>query len=201
VTEAVGAVTFDLRALDSLGEETIFFAAVVGVAVALREQRDEDDEDPPEEAASGAGEVSEAVRLVGLAFVPLTVALGLYVVAHGLLSPGGGFQGGGIVASGLVLVYVAGDLRAYRTSFPDPAVDPADAAGLAGYAIVGLVGLLLGTAVLDNVLPFGTLGRLTSGGMMPLLSVAVGLEVTAGLILVSGEFLGQLVRSRERRHL
>ena len=46
--------------------------------------------------------------------------------------------------------------------------------------LVALAGLVFGVAVMDNVLPLGTTGSLLSGGTVPVLSVAVGVEVTAG---------------------
>ena len=56
---------------------------------------------------------------------------------------------------------------------------------------------MFGVAVMDNFLPFGTTGSLLSGGTVPVLSVAVGVEVTAGVTLILSEFLDQmLLRSR-----
>jgi multicomponent Na+:H+ antiporter subunit B len=56
---------------------------------------------------------------------------------------------------------------------------------------------VFGVAVMDNVLPYGTTGSLLSGGTVPVLSVAVGVEVTAGVTLILSEFVDQmLLRSR-----
>ncbi|MCU1345959.1 MAG: hypothetical protein JWL70_2225 [Acidimicrobiia bacterium] len=202
VPEAVGAVTFDYRGIDSFGEESILFAAVLAVALVLREQLDEDDlpykldEDP---GAVTAGETTETVRLVGMTFLPLVVLLGLSVIGHGHLTPGGGFQGGVVLASGLALLYVAVDAATFRTALPDGALEPVEAFGLSAYAVIGLLGLVFGSAVMDNFLPFGHLGRLVGGGTIPLLSVAVGIEVAAGTLLVTAQFIDQLVRVMRSR--
>ncbi|MGH2734518.1 MAG: hydrogen gas-evolving membrane-bound hydrogenase subunit E, partial [Actinomycetota bacterium] len=91
----VAAVTFDYRGFDTLGEEFILFAAVIGVALLLRAHRDEQEEAPEDESDERQPpRPSDASRLLGLALVPLTVLFGIYVVSHGHLSPGGGFQGG-----------------------------------------------------------------------------------------------------------
>jgi multicomponent Na+:H+ antiporter subunit B len=62
-----------------------------------------------------------------------------------------------------------------------------------------LLGLAIGTTFLDNVLPLGSLGRLSAGGTLPLLSVTVGLEVAGGILLVFHELFEQLLVLRRRR--
>ena len=108
-TNVVATVVFDYRGFDTLGEELMLFAAVAAVALLLREAREE-------EAKHVADPVrSDAVRVVGLAAVPVAVLVGLYVVAFGYLTPGGGFQGGVVIALALLLVYLAADHRSYRS--------------------------------------------------------------------------------------
>src|SRR5439155_13893940 len=87
VSIVVAAVVFDYRGFDTLGEEFMLFAAVMGVALLLREARDEGER--PEDAVR-----SDAIGAVGLALVGPAIVVGLYVVAHGYLTPGGGVQGG-----------------------------------------------------------------------------------------------------------
>src|SRR3954468_4155114 len=99
-TDIVGAVTFDYRGFDTLGEEFILFAAAVGCAILLRAQRGERAvEDATGRADRSADVVARPVRALGAALVAPTVVLGAYVVAHGHLTPGGGFQGGVILAA------------------------------------------------------------------------------------------------------
>src|SRR4029453_17596726 len=91
-TNVVASVTFDYRGVDTLGEEFILFAAVIGVAILLRAQRDEAEEPPDEDADDRrAPGTSNAVRVLGLALLGPVVLYGLYLVAHGHLTPGGGF--------------------------------------------------------------------------------------------------------------
>jgi multicomponent Na+:H+ antiporter subunit B len=185
VTNVVAATTFDYRGFDTLGEEFILFAAALGVALLLREER-----------AQGQrldhGIRSDAVRLVGLAFVPALLVLGLQVVAHGYVTPGGGFQGGVVLASAFALVWLAGRYRVFRRLTPTPAIDFAKGAGAGGYAVVGVVALLLGTAYLQNFGPFGTTGTLASGGSIVLLNLASALEVAAAFVLIFTEYVEEL---------
>jgi multicomponent Na+:H+ antiporter subunit B len=186
VTNVVAAVVFDYRGFDTLGEEFILFSAVMAVALLLREARD-DRERPRDEVRS------DAVRGLGLVLVGPTVVLGLYIVAHGYLTPGGGFQGGVALACGLVLLYVAGRYRAYRSASPVPLVDIAEGVGVGGYAVLGVVSLLAGSAFLENVLDLGTKGTLASAGTIALLDWASGLAVAAAVVLLCHEFLEEVM--------
>jgi multicomponent Na+:H+ antiporter subunit B len=185
VTNVVTATTFDYRGFDTLGEEFILFAAALGVALLLREERGRSQ-------GLDHGIRSDAVRLVGLAFVPALLVLGLQVVAHGLVTPGGGFQGGVVLASAFALVWLAGRYRAFRRLTPTPAIDFAKGAGAGGYAVVGVVALLLGTAYLQNFGPLGTPGTLASGGSIVLLNLATALEVSAAFVLIFTEYVEEL---------
>jgi multicomponent Na+:H+ antiporter subunit B len=191
-TNVVAAVTFDYRGVDTMGEEYILFAAVIGVAVLLRAQRDEVEQPPDEDAADRrAPGTSNAVRVLGLALVGPVVLFGLYMVAHGHLTPGGGFQGGVVLATGALLVFLSGEYVTLRRVRPAALIDLAESSGAGGYVTVGLLGLATGAAFLENVLPLGEPGALLSAGTIPLLNLAVGLEVAGGMVLLLSEFLEQ----------
>jgi multicomponent Na+:H+ antiporter subunit B len=126
------------------------------------------------------------------------VVLGVYVVTHGHLSPGGGFQGGIILASGLLFVYAAGQVLALERVEPIALVEVAESAGAMAYALVAVGGLVFSSVALFNFLPFGTTGNLLSSGTIAILSVAVGVEVTGAVALILTEFLDQtLLRGSE----
>jgi multicomponent Na+:H+ antiporter subunit B len=126
------------------------------------------------------------------------IVLGVWVATHGHLSPGGGFQGGVILAGGLLLVYAAGQVLALARLEPTALVEVAEAVGAMAYALVAIGGLVFASAALFNFLPFGTTSMLLSSGTIALLSVAVGVEVTGAVALILTEFLDQtLLRGRE----
>jgi multicomponent Na+:H+ antiporter subunit B len=189
-TNVVAAVVFDYRGFDTLGEELILFAAVVGVALLLRDAREE-------EAKQVADPVrSEPVRATGLGAVPVFVLLGLYVVAFGYLTPGGGFQGGVVIALALLLVYLACDHRSYRNLTPTAAVDVFEGGGAAAFVALALAPLAAGLAFQENFLSLGTIGLLRSGGSIPLLNWATAVEVAAAFLLLFGEFLEEVMVER-----
>jgi multicomponent Na+:H+ antiporter subunit B len=94
--DAVTAINFDYRGLDTLGEELILFAAVMGVVLLLRRSEhaggDDEGDTPDDSAERHAPPTSDAVRVLGLALFGLTLLYGLYIIAHGQMTPGGGFQ-------------------------------------------------------------------------------------------------------------
>lgn len=186
VTNVVAAVTFDYRGFDTLGEEFILFAAVMGVALLLREARDRR-ERPRDEAQS------EAVRLMGLSLVGPSVLVGLWVVAHGPLTPGGGFQGGVMLSAALVLLYAAGRYRTLRAASPESLVDLAEGTGAGGYLAAGIAALCSGGVFLQNFLQFGRTGVLVAGGTIPLLNWCAGIAVAAGATLLFHEFLEEVM--------
>ena len=199
LTNVVSAINFDYRGLDTLGEEYILFAAVAGVALLLRERRGESEQDRPEGELDRVWQHrSEAVRWSGRWMVGLVNLFGIYVVAHAQLTPGGGFQGGVILGTGSLLVYLAESYRSYRRAAPKPWIDLAGSIGAGGYALVGLLGLVLGGAFLENILPLGKTGSLLSAGTIPIINLFVGLEVTAGFALLFSEFLEE-TRQEPRR--
>jgi len=199
VTNAVTGVTFDLRGFDTLGEELILFVAALGAAVLLRAQRSERAAEEAAAAEERRGPATtDALRALGAVLVGPVLLLGIYVVVHGALTPGGGFQGGVLLAGALLLVYAAGQVAGVQRVRPVALVEIADAVGAAAYMLVAIAGLVFGVAAMDNVLPLGTTGSLLSGGTVPVLSVAVGVEVTAAVTLILSELVDQMMlRGRE----
>jgi len=200
VTDVVTATVFDYRGVDTFGEELLLFAAVVGATLLLREQREELHE-PPSDQGLGrvAVSMSSAVRLVGVAIIGPAFVFGLSIVAHGHLSPGGGFQGGVVLASVALIAYLVGEYRTLERSAPFAVAELSEGTGAAGYAVMGTLGLIGGAAFLQNVLPLGQLGTLASGGTILFGDVTVGLAVTGALVALFHEFLHQTLVVRRAR--
>jgi multicomponent Na+:H+ antiporter subunit B len=198
-TDAVTAVNFDYRGLDTLGEEFILFTSVVGLAVLLREQRSERERPPSHASEEHRFQgTSFALQALTLLLVGPLVVLALYVDSHGALTPGGGFQGGVIGAAGLLIVFLGGGYLTMRHLSPHALEELAEATGAAGYGLIGLGGLVFAGTFFKNFLGFGTPGELVSAGAIPLSSMAVGLEVTGAFVLLWSEFLDQALIVRHR---
>ncbi|MFJ8196609.1 MnhB domain-containing protein [Streptomyces sp. NPDC096152] len=188
----VASVNFDQRAFDTTGEMTILFAAVLGCLVLLRQTRDE------HRARPHPADVARPVRRYALIVLPVALLTGLYVIAHGQLSPGGGFQGGVVAATSLHLLYLGADYRALERVRPVGLYEIGDALSVSAYLVLGLAGVVAGTAFLANtLLPYGTFNTLSSGGTVPLLNAAIGMEVACAVVVLLAGFLDQAVEIEE----
>ena len=126
--------------------------------------------------------------------------IGIYIVLHGHQTPGGGFQGGVILATGLLLTYLTADYLTMRRVGPTWLIEAAEGAGAVGFALVAFGGLVFAGSFFDNFLRIGTPGQLVSAGTIPLSNLAVGLAVTGGFAFMLTEFLQQTLVKR-RRHV
>jgi len=166
----VTSVVVGYRAFDTLGEVTVLFVAALGLGAVLA-------------AAGGAGarrEVEPAslvLRTGAILLFPLLVLFGTYIFLHGHLTPGGGFQGGAVIASACLLIYLGSRERIISR------VGRTVTESLSGLAfvLIGLIGLAFSAQFLSDFLPKGTLNTLFSAGVIPLIYVAVGFKVGAEL--------------------
>ena len=129
---------------------------------------------------------SAIVTCVVRTLVPFVQLFGLYVIVHGHTSPGGGFQGGVILAASAILLSLAFGARDLQRRFSVMALTSFTSAGVLLYAGIGVVCLLLGANFFDySILP-GAEPR--SLGMLGI-EIGVGITVTAALILMFYEIL------------
>jgi len=164
----VTAILLGYRGFDTLGELSILFAAATAAGLVLGHRRADDRRDPPGGLILRAG--------ADLLF-PLLVVVGLYVIAHGHLTPGGGFQGGVILAAAFFAAVLADPARSLNHGLI------AWIEGLAGafFILIGIWALVEDGTFLAPMLSRGLMGELLSAGTLPLLSLAVGIKVGAEL--------------------
>ncbi|HJS88007.1 MAG TPA: MnhB domain-containing protein [Acetobacteraceae bacterium] len=193
VTNLDAFVNFDLRALDTLGEEFIFFTAIVGLSLVLRRLPGEAEEGKslPLAAGRSAPEPDELTRWITPAYVPALVVFGLYVLIHGHLTPGGGFQAGAIIGSALAMIYVAFGYSAFSHTVDQERTEVVEAAAAACYIATGLTALAIGASFLTNILPVGETGRLYSAGTIWILNDVSGAAVSFGFLTMMAEFISQ----------
>lgn len=197
VTNVPSAINYDFRGLDTMGEEYIVFGSVIGTIALLRQMRQEMEEAEEVENVGAQRQPSDAVRFFGLVMAGLLVLFGIYIVLHGHLTPGGGFQGGTILGTAGPLMYLTGDYETYAKLSPAAIMEFIHASGAGFYVIIGSIGLAFGSFFLQNVLPFGTVHSFLSGGTIPLINDGVGVEVSFGFAIIFREFLLQTRRHDE----
>jgi multicomponent Na+:H+ antiporter subunit B len=199
-TGVVSAINFDYRGFDTVGEEFILFTAAAGMSVVLRKLRGEHEQRArsPYDLARDRGlpPTSDAIRVPTLALVGPVVLIGWWLASHAQANPSGGFQGGVILATAFLLVYLSGEFLAFRRLSPVALLDGAEALGAGAFVAVGLAAVAQGLPYLDNFLPLGQVpGAVSSSGTIALISFFVGIEVAAAFTLIIGELLEQTLFS------
>ena len=199
-TGVVSAVNFEYRGFDTVGEEFILFTAAAGMSIVLRRLRGERERPAVDEAADrDVSATSTAVRMLALLFTGPVVVMGWWLASHAQTSPSGGFQGGVVLATAFILVYLSGEFLIFKRFSPVDLTDVVEAVGAGGFAAIGVSAVAMGLPYLTNFLPLGTTpGAVSSSGTIALISFFVGLEVAAAFVLIVGELLDQTLLIRQR---
>jgi len=167
----VTAVVVTYRGLDTLGEVTVLFLATAGVGFLLRKRG---------RAIAVRRQGSEILRTGASFLAPLIILFGIYIFSHGHLSPGGGFQGGVVIASGILLMVLA--CNEFHISHA--VLHWLETLSGVAYVGLGLLGLVLigFNSFLDpRYLPAGKWLSLFSAGAVPLIYSFIGLKVGSEL--------------------
>jgi multicomponent Na+:H+ antiporter subunit B len=188
----VSSVTFDQRGYDTLGEECILLGSVVGATALLRPRRGEGERQITDE-----GRQLAPVNLMSYVFRPLTLLLALDLFAHGHLTPGGGFQGGVVLATGLHLLYLAEGYPTLQKLRPLDWYEWTEGLTTAAFAGLALGGVVFGTGLLANDLPVGRVQQFWSAGTVPVLNVVAGFAVGGGAVVLLAQFLTQAVATTD----
>jgi multicomponent Na+:H+ antiporter subunit B len=176
----VTAVVVTYRGLDTLGEVTVLFlsALAVGLLLALG---------GGQEPAQAPARASEIVETAVQYLFPIVLLVGVYIFLNGHLTPGGGFQGGAVIASASLLLFLA----LPRSRLRHALLTLTESLSGFGYVVVGVLGLVLAGGFLDNrSLPLGEYGRLFSAGAIPVIYIFIGLKVGTELSAVLERFKG-----------
>ena len=140
--------------------------------------------------------MSKIVRTTADLLFPFIMVFGFYVVLHGHLTPGGGFQGGAVIATGFVLLFVAHRIDDVTSLFTKKFFQNFETVGLFLFIGTALVAIGLGFTFFMNylanagglfgqVVPFGVNpGSLNTAGVLPIMNIAVGIEVLGGLSII-----------------
>ena len=167
----VTAVVLGYRALDTLGELAILFAASTSVGLILTGVKQRT-------VSVECEELGELFEQASTLLLPLLIMVGFYIITHGHLTPGGGFQGGVIIAVALFLPTLAGRGAALLNH---RLIQQVEGGAGALFILLGVAALLQGESFLQPWLPVGEIGALFSAGTLPLLYLAVGIKVGAEL--------------------
>ena len=140
--------------------------------------------------------MSKIVKTMASIIFPFILIYGLYIIAHGHLTPGGGFQGGAVVASGLAMIIVSFGSVWTLGKIKEKNLSLLESLGAICFIVLALLGIVYGAVFFNNFLAdtnflFGvipaagsTATNVNTGGVLPLMNFAVGLKVIVGLFAI-----------------
>lgn len=126
---------------------------------------------------------SIVIETVTRVMIPFIQLFALYVIFHGALGPGGGFQGGAIFASSFILYTVVFNIFRGKRRIPESVNTVLSSVGLYIYAGVGLLSIVfsLGAAQYLNYgfIPFTSHFEGNRAIGIDLVEIGVGITVMA----------------------
>lgn len=131
------------------------------------------------------------IRVIARILIPFMQLYALYVIAHGEIGPGGGFQGGVIFSASIILYVIAFGMEEARSRISQKMSDLLSSIGALVFAVIGLLCILAGGAYLEyDMLPFGT-PKLASHVGIYGIEIGIGITVAAVLITIFFETAGR----------
>jgi multicomponent Na+:H+ antiporter subunit B len=115
---------------------------------------------------------------------PYIMLFGFYVVTHGHLSPGGGFQGGVVLASGLILLLLCRGTKEVEKLFPTRVFTLLESLGFFFFLLVGLAGIATGGSFLGLTPPEDGTAPIIGARFILILNIIIGVKVGAGISLI-----------------
>lgn len=125
------------------------------------------------------------LKTVSRAVIPLSIVYGSYIVIYGHLTPGGGFPGGAILGAAAILYTLVFGLERVSRKISHRVSVRLESGSLLLFIAVGLTGVVIGGAFLENLhagFPAGEFASVLSGGTIPVLGVIIGIKVANTMI-------------------
>ena len=173
----VAGMILTYRAFDTFGETNVLFIATCCVMILLMV----DDAILKKQVLLNDRrfEPKNDAILQGTAFIlcPIIFIFGIYIILNGHLSPGGGFSGGAIMGSGLILYVSAFGFKKTQRFFDEHIYKIAKITALCMYGLIGTYFYMTGANGIENHIPLGIPGHILSGGIILPIDICVGLEV------------------------
>jgi len=183
----------DYRGFDTLGETVVVFTAGLACWLLLPRRRN-----APETALT-ARKDSVIVDVVARLMVPIVMIFAFYVVFHGHYSPGGGFQGGALLASATLLARVVLGRERSQSVLPVWLGTPLGLVGIAIFAGFGLAGLGFGGNLLEyDALPLAGSDAMRRNWGILGVEIGVAFAVMGTLVSIFDDLTTGRTRQRRR---
>lgn len=176
----VAGMILDYRAFDTFGESCVLFVASCCVLILLRVDKGESpDAQALEDMYDRYYEPRRdtILQMVARLLVPVVLLFGIYVVLNGHISPGGGFSGGAIIGSGLILYLTAFGFERTGKFMTEKLVKVLTVSALTFYCFAKSYSFYTGANGLHSIITTGTPGAILSAGLIVYLNICVGIVV------------------------
>ena len=182
-TNIVAGMILDYRAFDTFGESAVLFAAAIAVIMLLGDGGRRSRAQTNRAGRLHGERYGDDAILRGVASlaVPVILLLGTAIVVNGHLSPGGGFSGGAVLGTALILYANAWGFDRIRQFFPLRAFTISSCVSLLVYALAKGYSFFTGANHLESGIPLGEPGAILSGGLILPLNICVGIVVSGTL--------------------
>lgn len=127
---------------------------------------------------------TQILDLVSRKLAPFMLLFGFYLLTYGHMSPGGGFQGGVVIASGVILLFVAQGVDAAESLFPFASLSRVEAAAFFLFIAAGVAGIAAGAGFLGNPMARVDVQAVPRVSMILLLNLIIGIKVGSGISLI-----------------
>ena len=173
VINTVTGMILNYRGFDTFGETCVLFIASSCVMILLMVSEEKLKHLPKNLEPKDDKILQYVARII----VPVLMIFGFYVIVNGHLSPGGGFSGGAIIGSGLILYSGAFGAEKIRKFFNEKVYKCIKITALILYGCVMTYYFYTGANGIPNIFPLGTPGNIISAGMIFYINLFVGSEV------------------------
>lgn len=175
----VTSIVVNYRAFDTLGEIIVLFASAAGVGLLLSARKKKNAKDVPTEASDI---IKTAIPIINL----VVFTVGAIIILYGHITPGGGFPGGAVIATGIILMSLV-----FKNIFNRKVYLILESVAGVGILVVGLLGMSYGDGFLANFLPTGKIGGFLSSGTVLILYILVGIKVAVEIANISSYFVAK----------
>ncbi|WP_409200405.1 MnhB domain-containing protein [Methanobrevibacter sp. DSM 116169] len=140
------------------------------------------------------------LRITILAIAFVIIAYGILIILGGHITPGGGFQGGAMIASALILTLLVYGVKNNPFNISHSFINVVENVSALGYVLLGIIGLFTSGfflynmgADVYNIVPsiiqaIFHYPDTTNAGIIPYLNIFIGLKVLVGLTTVAIAF-------------
>lgn len=129
-------------------------------------------------------QVSRVIIIITRKLFPFILLYGCYLISHGHLSPGGGFQGGVLFGAAIIMLGLAEGSFLTEKRFRENVLSFVKNLGMITFLLIGFLGIVFGMEFLSDFIPKGKIGTVPSAGLILLLNLVIGFMVGTGIAVV-----------------